>query len=116
MSERYDVVVVGGGAAGLAGAVALARSRRSVLVVDSGEPRNAPASHVHNFLRRDGTPPALGCVMSFRRCRAWPPGEEWYPLSADAIITRTGPTVSAVLNWQIWHDAPSLSADLDSRR
>ena len=57
MSENYDVVVVGGGAAGLAGAVALARSRRSVLVVDAGEPRNAPASHVHNFLTRDGTPP-----------------------------------------------------------
>ncbi|HEY6275911.1 MAG TPA: NAD(P)/FAD-dependent oxidoreductase [Streptosporangiaceae bacterium] len=58
MSESYDVVVVGGGAAGLAGAVALARSRRSVLVVDAGDPRNAPASHVHNFLTRDGTPPA----------------------------------------------------------
>ncbi|MGA8454752.1 MAG: NAD(P)/FAD-dependent oxidoreductase, partial [Streptosporangiaceae bacterium] len=56
--ESYDVVVVGGGAAGLAGAVALARSRRSVLLVDAGDPRNAPASHVHNFLSRDGTPPA----------------------------------------------------------
>jgi thioredoxin reductase len=52
------VVVVGGGAAGLSGAVALARSRRSVLVVDAGDPRNAPADHVHNFLTRDGTPPA----------------------------------------------------------
>lgn len=58
MDESYDVVVVGGGAAGLAGAVALARSRRSVLLVDAGDPRNAPASHVHNFLSRDGTPPA----------------------------------------------------------
>jgi thioredoxin reductase len=58
MDESYDVVVVGGGAAGLAGALALARSRRSVLVVDAGDPRNAPASHVHNFLSRDGTPPA----------------------------------------------------------
>src|ERR1700733_7330429 len=58
MDESYDVVVVGGGAAGLAGAVALARSRGSVLVVDAGDPRNAPASHVHNFLSRDGTPPA----------------------------------------------------------
>ncbi len=45
-------------AAGLAGAVALARSRRSVLVVDAGEPHNAPAAHVHNFLTRDGTPPS----------------------------------------------------------
>lgn len=58
MHETYDVVVIGGGAAGLAGAVALARSRRSVLVVDAGEPRNAPAAHVHNFLTRDGTPPS----------------------------------------------------------
>ncbi len=58
MNENYDVVVVGGGAAGLSGAVALARSRRSVLVVDAGDPRNAPAGHVHNFLTRDGRPPA----------------------------------------------------------
>jgi thioredoxin reductase len=58
MNETYDVVVIGGAAAGLAGAVALARSRRSVLVVDAGEPRNAPAAHVHNFLTRDGTPPS----------------------------------------------------------
>ena len=58
MNENYDVVVVGGGAAGLNGALALARSRRSVLVVDAGDPRNAPAGHVHNFLSRDGTPPS----------------------------------------------------------
>src|SRR6185312_2265703 len=57
-NESYDVVVVGGGAAGLSGAVALARSRRSVLVIDAGDPRNAPAGHVHNFLTRDGAPPA----------------------------------------------------------
>ncbi len=56
--EIYDVVVVGGGAAGLGGALALARARRSVLVVDAGEPRNAPAGHVHNYLAREGTPPA----------------------------------------------------------
>jgi thioredoxin reductase (NADPH) len=56
--ESYDVVVIGGGAAGLSGAVALARSRRSVLVVDAGEPRNAPADGVHNYLGREGAPPA----------------------------------------------------------
>ncbi|TWF78027.1 thioredoxin reductase [Pseudonocardia hierapolitana] len=53
----HDVIVIGGGAAGLAGATALLRSRRSVLVVDGGEPRNAPADGVHNFLTREGTPP-----------------------------------------------------------
>ena len=58
MNDSYDVVVIGGGAAGLAGALALARSRRSVLVADAGDPRNAPADAVHNFLTRDGTPPA----------------------------------------------------------
>ena len=56
--DDFDVVVIGGGAAGLSGAVALARSRRSVLVVDAGDPRNAPAAHVHNFLSRDGAAPA----------------------------------------------------------
>ncbi|MFY0405716.1 NAD(P)/FAD-dependent oxidoreductase [Solicola sp. PLA-1-18] len=57
MDETYDVVVIGGGAAGLSGAVALARSRRSVLVVDAGSPRNAPADGVHNYLGREGTSP-----------------------------------------------------------
>ncbi|MFC3997629.1 NAD(P)/FAD-dependent oxidoreductase [Nocardiopsis sediminis] len=54
---RYDVVVVGGGPAGLSGALVLGRARRSVLVVDSGEPRNAPAAHMHGFLSRDGAAP-----------------------------------------------------------
>ena len=53
----YDVVVVGGGAAGLSGAMALGRSRRSVLVIDAGEPRNAPADHAHNYLGREGISP-----------------------------------------------------------
>ncbi|XVV07433.1 NAD(P)/FAD-dependent oxidoreductase [Actinosynnema sp. CA-248983] len=56
--NRYDVVVVGGGAAGLSGALMLARSRRSVLVVDSGSPRNAPAEGVHGLLGHDGVKPA----------------------------------------------------------
>ncbi len=57
-TDQYDVVIIGGGAAGLSGAVTLARSRRSVLVVDAGRPRNAPADGVHNYLGREGTPPA----------------------------------------------------------
>ncbi|MFJ2630326.1 NAD(P)/FAD-dependent oxidoreductase, partial [Streptomyces sp. NPDC087532] len=52
-----DVVVIGGGAAGLNGALMLARSRRSVVVIDSGTPRNAPAEAVHGFIVLDGTPP-----------------------------------------------------------
>jgi thioredoxin reductase/SAM-dependent methyltransferase len=55
---EQDVLIIGGGAAGLSAAVALGRSRRSVTVLDAGSPRNAPAEGVHNFLTRDGTPPA----------------------------------------------------------
>ena len=54
----YDAIIVGGGPAGLAAAQALGRSLRTTLLLDAGEPRNAPASHMHNFITRDGTPPA----------------------------------------------------------
>jgi thioredoxin reductase len=56
--EIYDVVVAGGGAAGLNAALVLGRARRRVAVVDAGAPRNAPATHMHGFLSRDGMPPA----------------------------------------------------------
>ncbi|MFE1027130.1 NAD(P)/FAD-dependent oxidoreductase [Streptomyces sp. NPDC058818] len=52
-----DVAVIGGGAAGLNGALMLARSRRSVVVIDSGSPRNAAAEATHGFIVLDGTPP-----------------------------------------------------------
>ena len=56
-TEHFEVVVIGGGAAGLSGAVVLARARRSVLVVDAGSPRNSPAEGVHSYLTRDGIAP-----------------------------------------------------------
>ena len=52
-----DVVVVGGGAAGLGAALTLARARRLVTVVDAGAPRNAPADGVHGLLALDGVSP-----------------------------------------------------------
>lgn len=56
-TTRYDVVIVGGGAAGLSAATTLGRALRSVLVIDSGTPRNAPAAGVHGYLSRDGINP-----------------------------------------------------------
>lgn len=55
--KHYDVAIIGGGAAGLSAAQALGRSKRSVIVIDAGEPRNAPATAMHNFLSRDGLGP-----------------------------------------------------------
>ncbi|GAA3591077.1 NAD(P)/FAD-dependent oxidoreductase [Klugiella xanthotipulae] len=55
--QHVDVLIVGGGPAGLTAATALGRSRRSVLVIDAGQPRNAPAAHAHNILSRDGASP-----------------------------------------------------------
>lgn len=58
LDDEYEVLVIGGGAAGLNGALMLARSRRKVAVIDAGAPRNAPAEGVHGLLARDGMPPA----------------------------------------------------------
>ncbi|MFF8430109.1 NAD(P)/FAD-dependent oxidoreductase [Streptomyces sp. NPDC016566] len=58
MTETYEVVVVGGGPAGLSAALVLGRARRRTLVVDAGEPRNAPSAHLQGYLSRDGMPPA----------------------------------------------------------
>lgn len=56
--KKFDVVVIGGGPAGLNAALVLARAQRSVAVVDAGSPRNAAAAHMHGFISRDGTSPA----------------------------------------------------------
>jgi thioredoxin reductase len=52
-----DVVVIGGGPAGLSAALVLGRCRRSVVVCDAGRPRNAAARALHGYLTRDGIPP-----------------------------------------------------------
>ena len=53
-----DVVIIGGGPAGLQAALTLGRMHRHVLLLDSGAYRNAPAEHMHNFVTHDGLPPA----------------------------------------------------------
>lgn len=56
--SRLDVVVIGGGPAGLAAALMLGRSRRRVLVIDAGSPRNRFAAHMHGVLGNEGADPA----------------------------------------------------------
>ncbi|HVW45019.1 MAG TPA: NAD(P)/FAD-dependent oxidoreductase [Amycolatopsis sp.] len=79
-----DVIVIGGGAAGLGGALTLGRARRSVLVIDSGQPRNAPAAHMHAFLTRDGMPPGELLALGREEVRAY--GAE--VLAAEVVAAR----------------------------
>lgn len=71
-SAPYDVVIVGGGPAGLAAALALGRGRKRVLLCDSGVRRNAAAEHVHNFVTRDGTPPSEFREIGRRQLATYP--------------------------------------------
>ncbi|MBA3824405.1 MAG: NAD(P)/FAD-dependent oxidoreductase [Ktedonobacterales bacterium] len=53
----FDVIIVGGGAAGLSAALVLGRARREVLLCGEGAPRNVPSPHAHSFFSRDGMAP-----------------------------------------------------------
>ena len=85
--ERHcDVAVIGGSAAGLAAALQLGRQRRSVIVIDAGEPRNAPAAHMHSYLGHEGLPPADLTAIGREEVRSY--GGEVLPGRA-LDVTRT---------------------------
>lgn len=65
----WDVIVVGGGPAGLSAALVLSRCRRQVLVFDDAKPRNERSHAVHNFLTREGIPPAEMLRIARREVR-----------------------------------------------
>ena len=70
--ERHcDVAIIGGSAAGLAAALQLGRQRRSVIVVDAGEPRNAPAAHMHSYLGHEGRPPSALAAIGRDEVRSY---------------------------------------------
>src|SRR5688500_15026831 len=55
----YEVIIIGGSYAGLSAAMALGRSIRNILVIDSGQPCNKQTPHSHNFLTQDGAKPGM---------------------------------------------------------
>lgn len=67
-----DAIIVGGSYAGMSAALQLARARRQVLVIDTGEPRNRMATHSHGFLGHDGSPPADIVAAARRQLLAYP--------------------------------------------
>ena len=56
--KDFEVIIIGGSYAGLSAAMALGRSLRTVLIVDSGTPCNMQTPHSHNFLTQDGETPS----------------------------------------------------------
>ncbi len=68
--QNWDVIIIGGGSAGLSAALILARARRRVLVVDAREPRNRFAPHMHGVLSRDGYSPLDLVADGYREVRA----------------------------------------------
>jgi len=58
-SKHFEVIIIGGSYAGLSAAMALGRSLRNVLIIDSGLPCNRQTPHSHNFITQDGERPHL---------------------------------------------------------
>lgn len=56
-NKNFEVIIIGGSYAGLSAAMALGRSLRNVLIIDSGKPCNLQTPNSHNFLTQDGKPP-----------------------------------------------------------
>ena len=79
-----DVIIVGGGPAGLSAALILGRCRRRVLLIDAGHPRNAVTPHMHGFLGRDGRPPGDLRDEGRRELAAYDTVEIWDGRVADA--------------------------------
>jgi len=69
---RYDAIIIGGSFAGLACALYLARARRTVCVIDAGQPRNRFAAHGHGFLTQDGVNPAEILRVARQQVAAYP--------------------------------------------
>lgn len=88
VTRQCDVAVIGGSGAGLATALQLARQRRSVIVVDTGEPRNAPAAHMHGYLGFDGAPPATLLAVGREEVRSY--GGEILAGKAERVTRRDG--------------------------
>jgi thioredoxin reductase len=90
----YDCIVVGAGPAGLSAALMLGRCRRSVLVCDSGEPRNARSGGLHGYLTRDGIPPAEFLRLARRDVEQYSSVELRHTHVVDASRTATGFTLA----------------------
>ena len=99
----YDVIIVGGGPAGLSAGLILGRFRRSVLICDSQNPRNAKSNAVHGFLSRDGIHPQELLKISREQLQAYPTVEIEFQEVTDIVKSNSYFNVH-------FHDASMKSA------
>lgn len=86
----FDVILIGGSYAGLSAAMALGRSLRKILVIDSGKPCNAQTPHSHNFLTHDGKTPAAIAKEAKHQLLQYASVEFYYDTAIDAQKTDIG--------------------------
>ena len=84
--NNLDVLIIGGGPAGLSAALYLGRARRRALVVDAGEPRHAVSQGVHNFLTREGVAPAGFRELAWEDLREFPTIEHRQAYVEDLVF------------------------------
>lgn len=87
---KYDVIIVGGSYAGLSAAMALGRSLKSVLVIDSGKPCNVATPHSHNFLTQDGATPAAIAATGKQQVQQYSTVEFYDGLAVKGISVQEG--------------------------
>ena len=92
--ELFDVIIIGGSYAGLSAAMALGRSLKNVLIIDSGKPCNLQTPHSHNFLTRDGETPANLAALSKEQVLAYPTIKFIDGLAESALKTENGFTIT----------------------
>ncbi len=71
-TKNFNVIIIGGSYAGLSAAMALGRSLKSVLIIDNGQPCNAPTPHSHNFLTQDGQTPGAIAAIGKQQVQQYP--------------------------------------------
>lgn len=93
LRQEVEVVIVGGGPAGLSAALALGRARRRVVVVDDAAPRHAAAEQIHGLLTQEGTSPRQFRVDSWRELEQFPNISRHHEKVVEVQLTSEGPMV-----------------------
>lgn len=89
-NDIQDVIIIGGSYSGLAAAMALGRSLRNVLIIDSGLPCNRQTPHSHNFLTQDGTAPKAIADLARKQVLQYPTIQFSEGVVVDATRTSSG--------------------------